>query len=72
MKTEIDTNNWHNLRFLPTTLDVKGYKIHESCVRAYHILDIVEQMVNRGDSSTTVNEFIKWSKLIPGSDKVIP
>lgn len=45
----------------PTILE----QIHESCFRSYHILDKVLEMIQRGDSTYTIFEVVKFLKEYP-------
>jgi len=51
----------------PTLID----NIHESCFRAYHILEQVLTMVERGDTKETIFDVVQLLKINP-IEKSIP
>ncbi len=53
---------WDGIRAMPTDWDrpIEGRGIHESVFRSYQVLEAVKLMLDRGDSSETVLEFIRW------------
>lgn len=46
---------------MPTSID----NIHESCFRAYSVLDMVLAMVERGDSKQTIFDLVELMKEHP-------
>ena len=53
---QIEPNKWETIRSLPVSVD----KNHESLYRSYAILEVVTEMLERGDSQQTVLEFIRF------------
>lgn len=57
--------NLKEITELPTVLN----NTHESCYRAYHILNQVLEMIDRGDSKESINEVVDYLRKFTDRDE---
>ena len=66
----MNPTRWDAVRAMPTVVEEipsQSRGVHESVTRAYQILEIVKDLLARGDSATTIAEFIQWAETREGT-----
>lgn len=54
-----------SIRNAPSSFEAHGQLFHESLLRSWRVLDLVEEMLGRGDSSTTVLAIVRMLRDAP-------